>query len=43
MDTNIPFVEKYRPDNLDDIVLDEYNKTIFNNILKNKILKNLLI
>ena len=43
MDTNIPFVEKYRPDNLDDIVLDEYNKTIFNNILKNKIFPNLLI
>lgn len=43
MDTNIPFVEKYRPDNLNDIVLDDYNKKIFNNILKNKTFPNLLI
>tara|TARA_Y100000741_G_C18247873_1_gene556209 strand:+ start:330 stop:1244 length:915 start_codon:yes stop_codon:yes gene_type:complete len=43
MDNNIPFVEKYRPENLDDIVLDNYNKRIFNNILKKKTFPNLLI
>ena len=43
MDKNIPFVEKYRPTNLDDIVLDNYNRTIFNNILTTKKFPNLLI
>ena len=43
MDKNIPFVEKYRPTNLDDIVLDNYNRTIFNNILITKTFPNLLI
>ena len=43
MDKKIPFVEKYRPTKLDDIVLDNYNKKIFLNILKKKIFPNLLI
>lgn len=29
----IPWVEKYRPNNFNDIVLDHWNKTILNNIL----------
>ena len=43
MEQNIPFVEKYRPNKMDDIVLDSYNRRIFNNILKQKIFPNLLI
>ena len=43
MEQNIPFVEKYRPTKMDDIVLDSYNKRIFDNILKQKIFPNLLI
>ena len=39
----IPWVEKYRPINFDDIVLDNINKTIFNNILENKYMPNLLL
>ena len=38
----IPWVEKYRPTNFEDIVLDKNNKTIFNNIIKNKYIPNLL-
>lgn len=40
---NIPWVEKYRPENFDDIVLDEYNKEIFKNILDNNYIPNLLL
>ena len=40
---NIPWVEKYRPDNFDDIVLDNYNKEIFENMLKNNYIPNLLL
>lgn len=40
---NIPWVEKYRPDNFDDIVLDIYNKEIFENMLKNNYIPNLLL
>ena len=43
MEQNIPFVEKYRPSKMDDIVLDSYNRRIFNNILKQKMFPNLLI
>ena len=43
MEQNIPYVEKYRPDKMDDIVLDDYNKKIFNNILKQEVFPNLLI
>jgi len=40
---NIPWVEKYRPDNFNDIVLDENNKIIFDNMLKNNYISNLLL
>jgi replication factor C subunit 3/5 len=40
--TNIPWVEKYRPTEFDKIVLDSINRTIFENILKNKYFPNLL-
>ena len=43
MDTeSIPWVEKYRPKQLDDVVLDTYNKTILENIIKNDHFPNLL-
>ena len=38
----MPWVEKYRPSNLDDIVLDSNNKLILKNIVKNKQFPNLL-
>mgnify|MGYP003337775515 CR=1 FL=1 len=31
MKKHIPWVEKYRPDDFDDIVLDKYNRTILTN------------
>lgn len=39
---NIPWVEKYRPTNFDDIVLDPINRTLFQNILDCKYFPNLL-
>jgi DNA polymerase III delta prime subunit len=44
MDTknNIPWIEKYRPNQFDDIVLDPYNRTLFQNILTTKYFPNLL-
>lgn len=39
---NIPWVEKYRPTIIDDIILDKYNKILFNNIIKDNIFPNLL-
>ena len=42
MTSNIPWVEKYRPNNFKDIVLDPINKKIFNKIIKNKYFPNLL-
>jgi replication factor C subunit 3/5 len=39
---NIPWVEKYRPNHFDTIVLDPLNRTIFENILKTNIFPNLL-
>jgi len=39
----IPWVEKYRPTNFKDIVLDKYNKIIFNNIIKTKYFPNILL
>ena len=38
----IPWVEKYRPVNFEDIVLEEYNKLILKNIVKNNCFPNLL-
>lgn len=40
---NIPFVEKYRPDNICDIVLNSHNRILFNNIIKNKEFPNMLL
>lgn len=40
---NIPWVEKYRPYNFEDIVLDKYNKIIFENMLENNYIPNLLL
>jgi DNA polymerase III delta prime subunit len=37
-----PWVEKYRPNTFDDIVLDPLNKTFLENIIKNKRFPNLL-
>ena len=43
MDTgSIPWVEKYRPDKFEDIVLDDNNKQILTNILKKKYFPNML-
>ena len=33
MTDTIPWVEKYRPDTFEDIVLDDYNRTILSNLL----------
>ena len=41
--SNIPFVEKYRPTTLNDIVLDISNKEIFNNMVNKCIYPNLLM
>ena len=44
MDTDsIPWVEKYRPKQLSDVVLDENNKIILDNIIKNDHFPNLLL
>jgi DNA polymerase III delta prime subunit len=39
---NIPWVEKYRPNNFDDIVLDPINRKLFQNILDKNHFPNLL-
>ena len=38
----IPWVEKYRPDNFNDIVLEDVNKRILTNIIKKNDFPNLL-
>ena len=43
MENNIPWVEKYRPKCTKNIVLDDNNKTIINNIIKNKYFPNILL
>lgn len=40
---NIPFVEKYRPTNIYEIVLDNETKTIMNSIIENDYFPNLLL
>lgn len=40
--TNMPWIERYRPTKFDDIVLDPINKKIFDNILKKEYFSNLL-
>lgn len=42
INNSIPWVEKYRPKTMDSIVLDEYNKKILNNLLKNSSFPNTL-
>ena len=42
MNTYCPFVEKHRPTNFDDIVLDPLNKKILKNIIDNSSFPNLL-
>jgi len=42
MNENIPWVEKYRPTQFDNIVLDSMNRRIFENILSTKYFPNLL-
>ena len=42
MNTFSPWVEKYRPSSLSDVVLDDTNKQILNNILTKKYFPNLL-
>ena len=42
MKKHIPWVEKYRPTDLENVVLDSTNKTILNNIVKNNYFPNLL-
>lgn len=39
---NMPWVEKYRPTCLEDIVLDPINRTIFDNIIKMRYFPNIL-
>lgn len=39
---NIPWVEKYRPTNFDNIVLDPSNRTLFSNIIANEYFPNVL-
>lgn len=41
--TNKPWVEKYRPSNFNDIVLDNTNYLILNNIIKKNIFPNMLL
>ena len=40
--SGIPWVEKYRPTQFDDIVLSPINKTVFKNILELQYFPNLL-
>jgi DNA polymerase III delta prime subunit len=39
---NIPWIEKYRPSNFNDIVLDANNRKLFKNIISSKYFPNLL-
>ena len=39
----IPWVEKYRPNNFEDIVLDDDNRLIFKNILEKNYIPNILL
>ena len=43
MDATIPWVEKYRPDKFEKIVLDPLNRAMFENILDHKYFPNLLL
>lgn len=43
MSNSIPWVEKYRPDNFDKIILSDENKFFFNQIFKKDIFPNLIL
>ena len=43
MQENIPWIEKYRPLHFDDIVLDPFNRLLFQNILTDRYFPNLLL
>jgi len=43
MQENIPWIEKYRPLHFDDIVLDPFNRVLFQNILTDGYFPNLLL
>ena len=40
---NIPWIEKYRPENFENIVLDEYNKILLKNIVEMNHFPNILL
>lgn len=42
MPSNMPWIEKYRPNQFDDIVLDPYNRKFFQNIMEKRHFPNLL-
>jgi len=42
MTEHIPWIEKYRPKNYSDIILDDINKELFKNIIENEYIPNLL-
>ena len=42
MNNTIPWIEKYRPKNLNTIILNKYNKTLINNIIETNYFPNLL-
>ena len=43
IDKTIPWVEKYRPKNLNDIVLDPYNKILLENMIEKEYFPNMLL
>jgi DNA polymerase III delta prime subunit len=43
IEKTIPWVEKYRPNNLNDIVLDPFNKTIIERIIETNYFPNILL
>ena len=38
-----PWIEKYRPENIENVILDNYNKTIIDNIISKRYFPNLLL
>ena len=43
VEKTIPWVEKYRPNNLNDIVLDPFNKAIIDSIIDTNYFPNILL
>jgi replication factor C subunit 2/4 len=43
MNNNIPFIDKYKPMNLDEIILNPFLKKKINNIIQQKVIPNLII